>query len=226
MKRLLSYGLIIIGLLIIVYPRASAWLDDRQQEKLMAQWEESADDEEALQEAIDQYDRLSALFAEAESDEDNASATPDAVETEEPTDTPEPSKEPPKLNAIATIRIPSIKVNLPVLEGATQKNMKYAAAHLTETAPIGEVGNAAIAAHRMRAKGKLFNRLNEVKKGDKIVVETKGETYTYVVTGTSIVVPTDVSVLNYNKTDRRLTLITCDPVVDPTHRLIVHAEMA
>lgn len=221
MKRLLSYGLIVIGLLIIVYPRASAWLDDKQQAKLMAQWEETMEDEQARQEALDQYDRLSALFAEAESDEDDASpATP------EPTDTPAPSKEPPKLDAIATIRIPSIKVNLPVLEGATQKNMKYAAAHLTETAPIGEVGNAAIAAHRMRAKGKLFNRLNEVKEGDKIMVETKGETYTYVVTGTSIVEPTDVSVLNYNKTDRRLTLITCDPVVNPTHRLIVHAELA
>jgi len=220
MKRLLSYGLIVIGLLIIVYPRASAWLDERQQAKLMAQWEEAMDDEQARQEALDQYDRLSALFAEAESDEDDASpATPD------PIDTPSPSKEPPKLDAIATIRIPSIKVNLPVLEGATQKNMKYAAAHLTETAPIGEVGNAAIAAHRMRAKGKLFNRLNEVKEGDKIMVETKGETYTYVVTGTSIVEPTDVSVLNYNKTDRRLTLITCDPVVNPTHRLIVHAEL-
>ncbi|MFF2888440.1 class D sortase [Paenibacillus sp. NPDC057967] len=224
MKRLLSYGLIIIGLLIIVYPRASAWLDDRQQEKLMAQWKVSVDDEQAQQEALNQYDRLSTLFAEAESE--SAGATSDADETAEPSDTPAPSQEPLKLNAIATIRIPSIKVNLPVLEGATQKNMKYAAAHLKETAPIGEVGNAAIAAHRMRAKGKLFNRLNEVKKGDKIVVETKGETYTYVVTGTSIVEPTDVSVLNYNKKDRRLTLITCDPVVDPTHRLIVHAEMA
>lgn len=225
MKRLLSYGLIVIGLLIIVYPRASAWLDERQQEKLMAQWEETMDDEQARQEALDQYDRLTALFADAESNEDDAGSTPDAA-TPDPTDTPAPSKEPPKLDAIATIRIPSIKVNLPVLEGATQKNMKYAAAHLTETAPIGEVGNAAIAAHRMRAKGKLFNRLNEVKEGDKIMVETKGETYTYVVTGTSIVEPTDVSVLNYNKTDRRLTLITCDPVVDPTHRLIVHAELA
>jgi len=224
MKRLLSYGLIVIGLLIIVYPKASAWLDDRQQEKLMAQWAETMEDEQARQEALDQYDRLSALFAEAESDGDDASPAPDVVP--EPTETPAPSKEPPKLDAIATIRIPSIKVNLPVLEGATQKNMKYAAAHLTETAPIGEVGNAAIAAHRMRAKGKLFNRLNEVKEGDKIIVETKGETYTYVVTGTSIVEPTDVSVLNYNKTDRRLTLITCDPVVNPTHRLIVHAELA
>ncbi|RJX37868.1 class D sortase [Paenibacillus pinisoli] len=224
MKRLLSYGLIVIGLLIIVYPKASAWLDDRQQEKLMAQWAETMEDEQARQEALDQYDRLSALFAEAESDGDDASPAPDVVP--EPTETAAPSKEQPKLDAIATIRIPSIKVNLPVLEGATQKNMKYAAAHLTETAPIGEVGNAAIAAHRMRAKGKLFNRLNEVKEGDKIIVETKGETYTYVVTGTSIVEPTDVSVLNYNKTDRRLTLITCDPVVNPTHRLIVHAELA
>lgn len=129
------------------------------------------------------------------------------------------------LNAIATIKIPSIKLKLPVLEGATQKNLKYAAAHLKETAAIGEVGNSAIAAHRMRAKGRLFNRLNEIKVNDKIIIETSGKTFTYTVNKISIVEPTDVSVLNYNKTDKRLTLITCDPVVDPTHRLIVHAEM-
>jgi sortase A len=104
--------------------------------------------------------------------------------------------------------------------------MKSAAAHLKETAPIGEIGNAAIAAHRMRAKGKLFNRLNEVKVGDEIIVETRKGTFTYTVYDLSIVEPTDVSVLNYNDKDKRLTLITCDPVVDPTHRLIVHAAIA
>lgn len=221
MKRIAAYLLIIAGLLVIIYPKASAWYNDRQQEKLMAAWEEEADEAaDAL--AREQYDELTALFAEEPEDDDEEEPAPSSEPSAEATATPKPE---PKLNPIATIKISSINLSLPVLEGATQKNMKYAAAHLKETAGFGEVGNAAIAAHRMRAKGKLFNRLNEVKKGDEIVIETKKGTYTYVVYKTSIVEPTDVSVLNYNKTDKRLTLITCDPVVDPTHRLIVHAEL-
>jgi sortase A len=214
--------------LIIAYPKASEWYNDRQQEKLMAQWEIGESGETAGQAAQEQYDGLTALFA-AEDGEDAGSPAPtESAEpslSAEPAATAVPASAAAKPEPIATIRIPSIKLKLPVLEGATQRNMRSAAAHLKETAPIGEVGNAAIAAHRMKAKGKLFNRLNEVKVGDEIIVETRKGTFTYTVYDLSVVEPSDVSVLNYNNKDKRLTLITCDPVVNPTHRLIVHAAM-
>ncbi|MHA7964786.1 class D sortase [Paenibacillus sp. CAU 1782] len=225
MKKLLAYSFVAIGLLLLAYPGASQWYNDRQQQKLLEAWEASAMQEEASQEARQQYDGLTNLFAEVDGDNGLPEAT--SFETQPAaSQQPEPTKQPAALNAIASIKIPSIKLNLPVLEGATQKNMKYAAAHLKETSPLGAVGNAAIAAHRMKARGSLFNRLDEVKVGDKIIVETKNETFTYTVYNVSIVEPTDVSVLNYNQTDKRLTLITCDPIVNPTHRLIVHAEMS
>ncbi|MNC63655.1 Sortase family protein [compost metagenome] len=104
--------------------------------------------------------------------------------------------------------------------------MKHAAAHMKETAALGEVGNAAIAAHRSRTTGRLFNRLGEVEIGDIISIQTSTEKYQYVVYDISIVEPTDVSVLNGNKTDSILTLITCDPLVNPTHRLIIHAKLS
>lgn len=223
MKRWMAYSLVLIGVLIIVYPKASEWYNDRQQEKLMAEWEIGESTEAAAQAALEQYDGLTTLFESAVENEDS---TPEPTLSAEPAVTAVPVAAENKAVPIATIRIPSIKLKLPVLEGATQKNLKSAAAHLKETAPIGEIGNAAIAAHRMRAKGKLFNRLNEVKVGDEIIVETRKGTFTYTVYDLSIVEPSDVSVLNYNDKDKRLTLITCDPVVDPTHRLIVHAAMA
>ncbi|MDQ6418347.1 class D sortase [Paenibacillus sp. LHD-117] len=229
MRKIAAYGLVLVGVLILAYPKASEWYNDRQQEKLMAQWEIAALDEEAGEEAREQYDGLTTLFSESleeeEVDATEPAVTESAAASAEPSATKAPATSQPKQEAIATIRIPSIKLKLPVLEGATQKNMRSAAAHLKETAPIGEVGNAAIAAHRMRAKGKLFNRLNEVKIGDEIIVETRSGKFTYIVYDLSIVEPSDVSVLNYNNKDKRLTLITCDPVVNPTHRLIVHAAM-
>jgi len=228
MRRWIAYSLVLIGIALLAYPKASAWYNDMQQEELLAQWEIGETNEAAGQEALEQYEGLTTLFnEEPDSEEDGAIDVIDtSVASEEPSSTVKPAAPAGKAEPIiATIRIPSIKLKLPVLEGATQQNMKSAAAHLKETAPIGEIGNAAIAAHRMRAKGKLFNRLNEVKAGDEIIVETRSGKFTYIVYDTSIVEPTDISVLNYNDKDKRLTLITCDPVVDPTHRLIVHAAI-
>ncbi|OMF31797.1 class C sortase [Paenibacillus sp. FSL H8-0548] len=218
MKKIWSYTLVVIGILILLYPKASEWYDSHKQEKLMAEWEEASFDETAEEQAQQQYERLTELFYE------EAVATEPAV-VSTPTEAPTAAPVVQKIASIATIKIDKIKLKLPVVEGATQKNMKSATAHLKETAAIGQVGNAAIAGHRMRAKGRLFNRLGEVAVGDKIVVETKDETYSYTVYKVSIVEPTDVSVLNYNDKDKLLTLITCDPIVDPTHRLIIHAKM-
>lgn len=231
MRKVLSYTLVIFGILVLLYPKANEWYGNRQQDKLMAEWDESSFEESAQQPAQQQYDQLTDLF-----NEENGNMEPEAASvTEDPSTAPSTSPSPlptssptpaaPKLNPIATLKIDKIKLKLPVVEGATQKNLKSATAHLKETAAFGQVGNAAIAGHRMRSKGRLFNRLGEVEVGDKIVVETKAKTYTYTVYKVSIVEPTDVSVLNFNKKDKLLTLITCDPIVNPTHRLIIHAKL-
>ncbi|WP_246096596.1 class D sortase [Paenibacillus sinopodophylli] len=217
MRKILSYALVVVGLLILMYPKASEWYDNRQQDKLMADWEAASFDETAEQQAQQQFEELTDLF--------NAESAATEEPTIAPTDAPAATPAAQKIVPIATIKIDKIKLKLPVVEGATQKNMKAATAHLKETTAIGEVGNAAIAGHRMRSKGRLFNRLGEVEVGDKIVVDTKDKSYTYTVYKVSIVKPTDVSVLNYNNKDKLLTLITCDPIVNPTHRLIIHAKM-
>ena len=90
---------------------------------------------------------------------------------------------------------------------------------------FGEIGNAAIAAHRSRTFGRFFNRLDEVKIGDEIVIKDKNTTYTYTVFDKKIVRRCYVSVLDGNGKDKILTLITCDPVDVATHRLIIHAKV-
>lgn len=221
MKKWIPYLLICAGIVVLLYPKASEWYSEKQQEKLMQQWEDALEEQTAADSTRQEFDMLNAIFDEFDEEEELSLEALAAEATPDPT----AAETAPAADPIATIKIASIKLKLPVLEGATQKNLKNAAAHMSETAPIGKIGNAAIAAHRMKAKGRLFNRLNEVKVGDKIIIETKNETYTYTVYDTSRVKPTDVSVLNYNNKDKLLTLITCDPIVNPTHRLIVHAKM-
>ncbi|WP_339171160.1 class D sortase [Paenibacillus sp. FSL H8-0282] len=216
--RKFSYLLILAGILIMLYPTANEWYNDRQQEKLLETAELSTADSTPQSDLRSRYAEVTQLLAE-ESVLD-AQAQPQPQETEKP----EPEIEVGG-KVIALIEIDKIDLKLPVLEGATKANMKHAAAHMKETAPLGEIGNAAIAAHRARTTGRLFNRLNEVVVGDVITVKTSDQVFNYEVYDISVVDPSDVSVLDGNDKDKILTLITCDPLVNPTHRLIVHAKL-
>ncbi|MGZ7440509.1 class D sortase [Paenibacillus sp. TH7-28] len=213
--RKLSYLLILLGIAVIAAPMLMEWQADREQLRLLAEAEQARKQREAAEmnrELAAGLERVSHLLEE-ESAAGSASAVSSQLMTVD------------GKTSVATIEIGAIDVKLPVLEGATKENMKHAAAHMTETAPLGAEGNAAIAAHRARTKGRLFNRLNEVELGDKIVVTTESERYTYEVYKISVVEPTEVSVLKPNGKDKILTLITCDPLINPTQRLIVQAKM-
>ncbi|WP_249896634.1 class D sortase [Paenibacillus sp. PK3_47] len=217
--RKFSYLIILAGILLILYPTANEWYNDRQQEKLLKEAEmaysEPAPSTTPEPELTKRYAEVTQLLAEESASEEEV----------QPVKQAEPEVQVGgKVTAI--IAIDKIDLKLPVLEGATKANMKHAAAHMTETAPLGEIGNAAIAAHRSRTAGRLFNRLDEVAIGDMISVKTAGADYQYEVYDISIVEPTDISVLDGNNQDKILTLITCDPLVDPTHRLIIHAKLS
>lgn len=218
--RKFSYFIILAGILIMLFPKANEWYNDWQQEKLL---------EEAVQNYSDSTPEGTAPPDLKSSYAEVTQLLEEESNLEEPTPTQETGKVEPEIvvggKVIALIEIDKINLKLPVLEGATKTNMKHAAAHMKETATVGEIGNAAIAAHRARTTGRLFNRLNEVAIGDVITVKTSDQVYNYEVYDISIVKPTDISVLNGNNKDKILTLITCDPLVNPTHRLIIHAKL-
>ena len=121
------------------------------------------------------------------------------------------------------LRIPCIESESPVREGVSQGVLADSLGHEPDTASIGEIGNCVIAGHRNYSFGKYFNRLNEVKLGDKIYVDTLSDTFEYEVTDIKVVEPDDISALN--QTDEEiLTLYTCTPVYIGTHRLVVTAK--
>src|SRR4029453_16059350 len=126
MKKIFSYTLLIVGILILLYPKANEWYENRQQDKLMEEWEEASFDEAPQQQAQQQYEQLTDLFNEEST---TATTQPASTPTEAPTTAPAVQK----IASIATLKIDKIKLKLPVVEGATQKNMKSATAHLKET---------------------------------------------------------------------------------------------
>jgi sortase A len=125
---------------------------------------------------------------------------------------------------LAVLRIPSIGLEVPVLEGTDHVTLDRGVGHIERTAPPGSDGNSAIAGHR----DGFFRGLKDIGPGDAIEIETLGETEVYRVDRMWIVDPTDVSVLDPTPT-RSLTLVTCYPfyfVGSAPRRYIVRAVRA
>lgn len=115
-----------------------------------------------------------------------------------------------------------------VVEGVSLADLSEGPGHYPGTALPGQVGNFAVAGHRA-THGNGFFRMNEMRAGDAVVVETADRWFTYRVTSTELVDPTDIAVIapvpgfpGRAPTQRLVTLTTCDPWYSATHRLIVH----
>ncbi|MCT4780268.1 MULTISPECIES: class D sortase [Exiguobacterium] len=122
-------------------------------------------------------------------------------------------------NGSGLLTIPSIDFEQVILEGASTKILDQSIGHLKQTGAPGK-DNYALAGHRSFTKGLHFNRLPELKEGAHVTVTTKSHRYTYKMTASKLVKPTDVSVLNQNVKQATITLITCDPPETATNRLI------
>lgn len=121
------------------------------------------------------------------------------------------------------LRIPCIDSENPVREGVSAGVLADSLGHEPDTAYIGEGGNCVIAGHRNYSFGSFFNRLNEVKEGDMIYVDTATDSYSYKVVSVKVVEPEDLSVLEPTDTET-LTLYTCTPLYLATHRLVIIAN--
>src|SRR3954454_4414922 len=83
--------------------------------------------------------------------------------------------------AMALIRIPKFgkKYVMPVQEGTSDAVLAEGFGHVLGTAGPGEVGNFAVSAHRV-THGEPLRHMPDLRPGDKVIVETKTFTYTYV----------------------------------------------
>jgi sortase A len=122
-------------------------------------------------------------------------------------------------DAVAHIRIPDIGVDKVVVEGVTLDDLKRGPGHYPDTPLPGQAGNAAIAGHRT-TYGAPFNRINELERGDEILVTTVQGAFRYEVSDQLIVSPSEVGVLD-DFGDNRLTLTACHPKYSARQRIIV-----
>lgn len=80
----------------------------------------------------------------------------------------------------ALLRIPRFgkKYVVPVLEGTDEKVLSKGYGHFAKSADPGEVGNYALAAHRV-THGEPLRRMPDLRPGDEVVIDTVDSTFTY-----------------------------------------------
>lgn len=146
-----------------------------------------------------------------------------------------PDSEPLPGSADSRLYVPSLDLDWVVVNGTTQDDIRYSPGHYTEyPSSPGQAGNYAIAAHRTPG---LFWDIDLLENGDVLVLEDAENFYTYEVFKNQTVVPTDVWVIEPDpfddvegagetEPDRAIiTLTTCAPKLNNTHRLIVWGEL-
>jgi sortase A len=133
-------------------------------------------------------------------------------------------------NGLAILDIPRIQLQKVIVEGVGRDDLRKGPGHVPSTVLPGQPGTFGVSGHRT-TYGAPFYRLNELRKGDTITVVTRDTIYTYTVTHTAIVQPTDVQVLdNVRAPDGKLkatiTLTTCNPRYSARQRLVVFGALS
>jgi LPXTG-site transpeptidase (sortase) family protein len=128
----------------------------------------------------------------------------------------------PEGTAFGWISIPRIGLRAVVVEGTSTGDLEKGPGHYRITALPGLGDTVAIAGHRT-TWGAWFRHLDDLHKGDPIVLRLPYGTVSYRVTGERSVLPNDWSVLR-DRGYHRLILSTCDPPGSASHRLIVFAR--
>ena len=146
-------------------------------------------------------------------------------------------------SAEALVEIPRFgeDYRVPVLEGTSDRALGAGFGHFDGTAGPGEVGNFALAGHRV-THGEPLHDLPELRPGDEIRVVTREKTYVYALTsgGEDLIVPfTSIWVTDplpdnperggvepdQKKGQRLITLTTCSELFHTDNRMIAFGKL-
>ncbi len=128
--------------------------------------------------------------------------------------TPTPGPENP-----VRIQIPAIGVDAPIVVGDGWEQLKKGVGHHIGSANPGQAGNLVLSAHN-DVFGQIFRYLDVLQNGDQVIVYTNQRSYTYIITETSIVEPTQVEVMAATENET-ITLISCYPYMVDNQRIVV-----
>lgn len=121
------------------------------------------------------------------------------------------------------IQIPALGIDAPIVQGDGWEQLKKGVAQHISSANPGENSNIILTAHN-DVFGEIFRDLDKLKAGDQVIIFTSQRSYTYIITSSEIVEPTQVEVLAPTS-QPVATLISCYPYLVDNKRIVVKASL-
>jgi sortase A len=220
--KILIVILVIVGLSVLLYPRITDFLYNRQAQSVITEFRNrmELDDEslEQLYQLLVEYNR--SLYENKQKDLVDPFSYKQVDFSLEPFGFDE--------ELIGHLTIKKMDIDLPVYLGATEENMSKGAGHLTQTSiPVGgENTNAVIAAHRGYSRTAMFRDIEKLELGDEVLFTNFRETLVYQVAEIKVILPTDIDEVLIQDGRDLITLITCHPYRHNYQRYVVYCERA
>jgi sortase A len=124
---------------------------------------------------------------------------------------------------IGRIEIPAIDADYVLIQGTEEADLERGPGHYPDTALPGQGRTVGIAGHRT-TYGAPFNQIDKIEKGDSITIEMPYGTFSYTVTDTKIVDPSQTEIVDTVGRER-LVLTSCHPLYSAAQRYAVFADL-
>ena len=125
---------------------------------------------------------------------------------------------------LGRIAIPKIGLDSELYQGIRLTTLDRGPGHWPGTAMPGQIGNVVVAGHRT-SHGAEFRHLDSLAPGDEVVFSTADGTFTYHVTGTQIVTPDSLWIVDPTDTPTA-TLFACHPLGSTAKRIVVNLALS
>ncbi len=223
-RRMLPLIFILLGVLFLAYPITSTVWNNHQAKLVSRAYENHVNNQS--QELKDSYIARAREYNENHKgypvlDPYLGDAAPDSPEYREYLNVlDQPS------GIIGVVKIPKIDVKLSMYHGTDHDTLNKGAGHMFGSdLPVGGVDrHTVITAHTGLPSSTMFDRLTDLKVGDKFFFEVQDQTFGYRVTRIDVVGPHDPSLLGRVEGKDLATLLTCTPYGINSHRLLVTGE--
>lgn len=214
--------LFVVGLLVLLYPTISDTWNRYRNQKLIVEYDDvlatlTEEDYSKLWKDAREYNdkHVVNVFSDTFNDEDYQLTHP-YDQLLNPTGD----------NIMGYIDVPKLGQRLAIGHGTGAYILERGVGHVEGTSlPIGGPStHAVLAGHRGLPSAKIFSDMDQIEKGDKFFLYILNEVLAYEIDQIEVVLPDEADLLQIEKGQDLVTLLTCTPYGVNSHRMLVRGH--
>lgn len=128
-------------------------------------------------------------------------------------------------STVGYITIPKLEITLPIYHGTSDEALSKGVGHMQGSSlPIGGESTHSVLVGHTGLSYEIFDRLSDLKRGDKFYITVQKQKLEYSVVDISVVEPDNTDYGEIVTGKDYVTLVTCYPLGINSHRLLVTGE--